>query len=170
MLFVGLPGSGKTTTANMMHKIVGGARINADQVRASISTDLKFTEEDRLIQAHRVGALSGLALRPYALSQTISKETQDRLNKIAVVDFVCPNDKMHTEFLYSARFFGLPPINIVTVWMNTIQPEDSRFADTARMYQPPSRPDHTITGFQSHEQLERVVLDLARAYNLPLKE
>lgn len=168
ILFKGLPGSGKTTLADMLHKLIGGARINADQIRSTISTDLKFSDEDRMIQAHRMGGIAGLALRPYTLTNPtpIGPATLERLNQHAVVDFVCPSDRLFEEFCYSARFFGLPPLRIISVFMDTILPKESRFEDTAKLFQRPSNPNHTVTGFQTQEQLEVLAAELATKYNL----
>lgn len=168
ILFVGLPGSGKTTAADMLHKRVGGARINADQVRASISSDLKFGVEDRRVQAYRMGALCGLALQdPPALS-VYSKEFLERLNSIVVVDFICPTHEMLKEFIWGARL-ATSGHHFQMIWMNTITPEQSRFPDTAKLYEPPVNPTITINGYQEPDMMEEAVEHIINTLKLPLK-
>jgi hypothetical protein len=147
----------------MIHKKTGGARINADAVRASISTDLKFEEDDRLIQATRVGSLVGLALHPYTFTRPIKQSTIDRLNKVAVVDFICPREEYWEEFCSAVLFRGLPPIHILRVWMNTITKDQCRFKDTAEFYRPPSAPNFSINEFLSLESLDEVAKQIANA-------
>lgn len=152
-LFMGLPGAGKTTLADKFHTLIGGARLNADHVRATISTDLRFTDDDRLVQAHRMGALAGVALRPYTMTHKVSQKTVDRLNRTAIVDFVCPTLGTYEEFIFSVRHFGLPPIDVTTIWMNTIKPDQSRFADTAKLFAKPDFADYTVQSWDKGPQL-----------------
>ena len=51
---MGLPGSGKTTLAEQLVPKLKAIWFNADAVRSEISTDLGFTEEDRLEHARRM--------------------------------------------------------------------------------------------------------------------
>jgi adenylylsulfate kinase-like enzyme len=168
ILFVGLPGSGKTTAADMLHARVGGARINADQVRATISNDLKFGIEDRRVQAYRMGALCGLALQTPPAISIYSEEFLARLNSIVIADFVCPTHDMMKEFLWGARM-STSDYLFNSVWMNTITPEQSRFPDTAKLYEPPVNPTITLNGFLPRDILEDAVDNIVRTLNLPLK-
>ena len=69
-----------------------------------------------------------------------------RAGKIAVADFVAPTDQARME--YNADF---------TVWMDTI--EEGRFADTNKMFVPPSYCDYHVEKWftDTHEQLMPVV-------------
>ena len=99
---LGLPGSGKTTLANAIKERINAIHLNADKVRADLSSDLGFSEGDRLEQARRLGAVARL----------LSEQGHP-----VVVDFVCPTEATRAAF---------GPANIV-VWMDTIS--ESRFAD-----------------------------------------
>jgi adenylylsulfate kinase-like enzyme len=168
ILFTGLPGSGKTTAADMLHKRVGGARINADQVRASISSDLKFGVEDRRVQAYRMGALCGLALQTPPAISIYSEEFLNRLNSIVIADFVCPTHEMMKEFLWGARM-STSDYLFNSVWMNTISPDQSRFPDTAKMFEPPVNPTITLDGYHDPFLMAEAVDRIINTLNLPLK-
>jgi len=166
--FVGLPGSGKTTFADMVREEVGGARINADQIRATISNDLKFSLHDRRVQASRMGALAAIAvMTPPALS-LYPDEFLEQLNKIVVVDFICPTHAMMEEYLWSARMWCRDAHHSV-VWMNTIKPEQSRFPDTAKLYEPPANPTMTVEGWIPDADKSVVVDRIIKQLNLRKK-
>ena len=77
ILIFGLPGSGKTTLAKDLVKLIGGVHINADEVRESYD-DWDFSIEGRIRQAYRMKFLSdGVVLA----------------GKIAIADFICPTKK-----------------------------------------------------------------------------
>lgn len=119
---IGLPGSGKTELAKALKERINAIHLNADEVRATVSSDLGFTPEDRLEQARRMGEMARL----------ISKQDVAPV----IVDFVCP-----TEFTRAA--FGKPDI---LIYMETI--EKSRFEDTNKMFEVP---DNFDMSFVSHE-------------------
>lgn len=167
ILLVGLPGSGKTTLGDMIRDLTGGARVNADMIRSTISVDLKFTIEDRRVQAFRMGAISAIAVqRPPALS-IYPEEFLERLNKTVVTDFVCPTPDMHKEFTWSVKMVDRR-VHVITVWMNTITAEQSRFPDTAALYQKPSpeQIQYSVQGFKTKEQLQEVAADIVKTFNL----
>ena len=107
---IGLPGSGKTTLAKALMEHTDAIHLNADEVRADLNKDLGFTPEDRIEQARRMGALARLL------------HSQGR---VVIVDFVCPTHE-------TRRAFGTPDY---LIWMNRI--EESRFADTNKMWEDP---------------------------------
>lgn len=108
ILIVGLPGTGKTALATELVQRTNAVHINADAVRAELSSDLGFTSEDRLEQARRLGAIARL----------ISSQ-----GKICVVDFVCPTKE-------TRKMFGKADF---TVWVHRI--EEGRYEDTNKMWE-----------------------------------
>lgn len=107
---IGLPGSGKTTLSNKLANRIGAIQLNADKVRADLSSDLGFTPEDRVEQARRLGAVARLLKDQ---GQTV------------IADFVCPT----TE---TRKAFGKADI---LIWMNTI--DESKFDDTNSLWEDP---------------------------------
>ncbi len=72
VLIIGLPGSGKTTLAEKLTKLLNANWINADKIREKYN-DWDFSEEGVLRQAKRMGDLA------------------DKLKgKFVVADFICP--------------------------------------------------------------------------------
>lgn len=107
---IGLPGSGKTYLAKELTSRINAIHLNADEVRADLNSDLGFSEEDRIEQSRRMGALARLL---------------DKQGHIVVVDFVCPTAK-------TRKTFGKPDI---LIWMRRI--EESRFKDTNAIWENP---------------------------------
>ena len=118
---IGLPGSGKTELAKALKERINAIHLNADEVRATVNSDLGFTHEDRIEQARRMGEMARL----------ISKQGVAPV----IVDFVCP-----TELTRAA--FGKPDI---LVYMYTIPA--GRFEDTNKIFEAPDKYD---IGFPSH--------------------
>lgn len=117
---IGLPGSGKTTLAKELKERINAIHLNADEVRASVNSDLGFTTEDRIEQARRMGEMARL----------ISKQGVAPV----IVDFVCPTVETRKAFGYAD----------IVVWMNTIG--FGRFEDTNKMWEPPNFFDIEIEG------------------------
>ncbi|NDB82084.1 MAG: adenylyl-sulfate kinase [Alphaproteobacteria bacterium] len=120
---IGLPGSGKTELAKALKERINAIHLNADEVRATVNSDLGFSHEDRIEQARRMGEMARLIAK-----QGVAP---------VIVDFVCP-----TELTRAA--FGKPDI---LVWMRTIK--ESRFEDTNKMFEEPTQydisfPSHTL--------------------------
>jgi len=116
ILIMGLPGSGKTTLALALSKLLNAVHFNADQIRANINKDLGFSKEDRIEQASRMGWLCDQVVKA---------------GHYSVADFVCPTRE--TRDMFGPAF---------VVWMNTIQ--EGRFADTNRLFEPPSGTDYDV--------------------------
>ena len=137
ILIYGLPGSGKTTLAEPLAKLINGVHLNADQVREKYEGPDKskwdFTEAGRHIQSVRMRYLA---------------EGVEMADKVAVADFVCPTEELRKAF--GADF---------TIWMDTIK--KGRFADTNAIFQKPNKSDvdyHVAKWFDdTHTQLVPVI-------------
>jgi adenylylsulfate kinase len=168
ILFIGLPGAGKTTLADMVHAEIGGARVNADQVRASISNDLGFSMADRRVQAARMGALAALAISDPPLLCTYSEAFLARLNKLVVIDFVCPTRDTLNEFMGACKFHAQGS-TVHVIWMNTIKPSECRFQDTAIIYEEPEEYSIGVNGWHSEEKFKKAAAYIIQALNLKVK-
>lgn len=116
---MGLPGSGKTTLAAELVRLIESRDLtvtwfNADDIRKQFD-DWDFSQEGRIRQAQRMRNLADQAQTDYAL-----------------VDFVAPLVEMRDIFAAD-----------VTVWVNTITA--GRFADTNRAFVPPETYDIQVT-------------------------
>jgi adenylylsulfate kinase-like enzyme len=119
---IGLPGSGKTELAKALKERINAIHLNADEVRATVNSDLGFAPEDRIEQARRMGEMARL----------ISKQGVAPV----IVDFVCPTDLTRAAF-------GKPDI---LIFMDTIA--EGRFEDTNKMFE---RPEVADFYFTNHE-------------------
>lgn len=109
ILVMGLPGAGKTTLAQQLAKLLGAVHFNADAVRANLNKDLKFTDDDRIEQARRMGWLC---------DQVVAS------GGWAVADFVCPTKETRAAF-------G----SATVVWVDRIKA--GRFEDTNKIFTEP---------------------------------
>jgi len=105
ILIMGLPGSGKTTLALELMRLLApnAVHLNADAIR-KINNDWDFNIEGRMRQALRMRTLADGIIRDYAIA-----------------DFVAPLKEMRD--IYSADY---------TVWVDTIQA--GRFEDTNKAF------------------------------------
>lgn len=115
ILVRGLPSAGKTTMANCLAKLLQAPRVNADDIRANISTDLGFTIIDRLTQARRMAHISLLVA--------------SGRNSIVVTDFVCPTQATYDAFKSKVDEAGAI---LFTVWMDTIK--ESPYSNTNAIF------------------------------------
>jgi adenylate kinase family enzyme len=119
---IGLPGSGKTELAKALKERINAIHLNADEVRATVNSDLGFTHENRIEQARRMGEMARLIAK-----QGVAP---------VIVDFVCPTNLTRAAF-------GKPDI---LIYMETI--EEGRYEDTNKMFEIPADFD---MAFISHE-------------------
>jgi len=117
ILIFGLPGSGKTALAKELLKRTPAIHLNADDVRADLSSDLGFSAEDRIEQARRMGAMARL----------ISSQ-----GHVVIVDFINPTEETRAAF-GKADF---------SVWVNRI--DYGRFEDTNSLWEVPEKFDIQI--------------------------
>jgi len=105
ILIMGLPGSGKTTLALELMRLLApdAVHLNADAIR-KINNDWDFSEEGRIRQAKRMRTLADGIVRKYAIA-----------------DFVAPLEEMRR--IYNADY---------TIWVDTIK--QGRFEDTNRAF------------------------------------
>lgn len=113
ILIMGLPGSGKTTLAEILVRKLNAAWFNADAVRQEIHKDLGFTTEDRLEHSKRMGKLCDWAKLG---------------GSYVIADFVCPTKEAREAF--NPDF---------VIWVDRIQ--EGRYADTNKMFEKPENAD-----------------------------
>jgi adenylylsulfate kinase len=116
ILIMGLPGSGKTTLAQMMAPRLNAVWLNADEVRKE-ANDWDFSEDGRRRQSLRMRSLAEGAVGN---------------NRTVVADFVCPTKKTREHF--GADY---------TIWMDTIK--QGRFDDTNKMFEEPTEYNTRVT-------------------------
>jgi adenylylsulfate kinase len=117
VLIMGLPGAGKTSLATLLAEKTNFIHINADAVRADLSSDLGFSIEDRIEQARRIGAVARL----------LSSQGKD-----VVVDFVCPTKATRESFGIADKI----------IWVDRLR--ESRYQDTNSIWEDPVQYDLRI--------------------------
>ena len=119
---MGLPGSGKTTLAEILAPMYNAVWLNADKVREE-ANDWDFSDEGRKRQALRM--------------KTLAQEAVDN-NRNVVADFVCPTPKTRDEF-------GADYI----IWMDTIK--EGRFEATNKVFEAPENYDFRVNHFDAQK-------------------
>jgi len=129
ILIMGLPGAGKTTLAELLTQKLCAVWFNADAVRQEISKDLKFSQEDRLEHARRMGKMCEFA---------------SKFGTWSVADFVCPTKK--SRELFNADYI---------IWVNRIK--EGRFEDTNKMFEAPEDADLVLEDGTPEEWLQQAM-------------
>lgn len=119
ILIMGLPGTGKTTLANELHRLLKevGHTVswyNADSIREKFN-DWDFSKEGRIRQAQRMRDLA-----------------EQSPSDFVICDFVAPLNDMREQF--AADF---------TIWLDT--EKSSRFSDTDAVFEAPATVDYRVT-------------------------
>ena len=129
ILIMGLPGSGKTTLAEILVRKLNAAWFNADAVRQDIYSELGFSPEDRIKHATRMGKLCDWAKLG---------------GGYVIADFVCPTQE--TRQAFGADF---------TIWVDRIM--EGRYEDTNKMFERPLNYDVRLTDGTADEWAEKVI-------------
>jgi adenylylsulfate kinase len=119
ILIMGLPGTGKTTLATELAKMLNAVHFNADEIRREIHKDLGFTPEHRIEHAKRMGILCNIVIRT---------------SQYAIADFICPTPEAREAFGVNDSF---------VVYVNRTPVRD--FADTTKMFVPPEKSHVVVT-------------------------
>jgi adenylylsulfate kinase len=135
ILIMGLPGSGKTTLAEELKRILieDGKSVlwlNADAIR-KLHDDWDFSHEGRMRQAIRMVSYADVSDDDYVIA-----------------DFVCPLPEMRE--IYKADF---------TIWVDTI--DSGRFEDTNKAFQKPDSFDVRVTE-QDCKKWAQIIIDKLR--------
>jgi hypothetical protein len=144
ILVMGLPGAGKTTLSKVVAPRLNAVHFNADEVRAQISKDLGFSEQDRIEHARRMGWLCDQVVR---------------VGGYAIADFICPTPATRDAFLAGGDAF--------VIWIDRIK--EGRFSDTNRMFVPPERFDLRVEPEGSAEYWAEVAFGMLRPVFNPKK-
>lgn len=131
ILFMGLPGAGKTYLSERVSKILDCAWYNADNVR-HMANDWDFTEEGRVRQSKR--------MRTFA-------DFEKSHNRNVICDFVCPTEETRKEFDAD-----------LVIWVNTI--EQGRFENTNKVFVPPKKYDFEVTERLSSDEISQLADDI----------
>jgi adenylate kinase family enzyme len=129
---IGLPGAGKTVLATGLKERIGAIHLNADEIRATVNSDLNFSIKDRVEQSRRLGEMARI----------ISNQGFN-----VVVDLVCPTFETRMAF-------GEPDI---LVWVDRIK--ESRYKDTNVLWQDPIcfKGIHIVNGLTVEEEIQYVM-------------
>ena len=130
ILIMGLPGSGKTTLANELAKLIKSKRLNADEVRKA-ANDWDFSEEGRTRQAKRMA--------------DFAKKMKNEGDYV-IADFICPTPEARELF----------PADYI-IWVDTIK--EGRFEDTNQMFVKPEKYDFHVTSQDAQFWVPKILID-----------
>ena len=128
---MGLPGSGKTTLANELAKLIKSKRLNADEVRKA-ANDWDFSEEGRTRQAKRMA--------------DFAKKMKNEGDYV-IADFICPTPEARSLF----------PADYI-VWVDTIK--EGRFDDTNKMFVKPEKYDFHVTSQDAKNWAPKILKEI----------
>lgn len=135
ILIMGLPGSGKTTLGKKLAEKINAVHFNADEIREHINKELKFSLNDRIEHARRMGWLCDQVIKA---------------GHNVVADFVCPT--LETRDAFNIE-------NSYVIYMNTI--EKGRFEDTNKMFVTPTKVNYEFTKwYDVDEMVNDLVLNI----------
>lgn len=137
ILFMGLPGAGKTYLAERVSEELGLAWYNADAVR-TMAKDWDFSNEGRVRQSQR--------MRTFA-------DFEKSNNRAVICDFVCPTQQTRDEF-------GAD----LTVWVNTIT--EGRYKDTNSIFEQPKEFDFCVEFRYNDSQVKELCENIQARINL----
>lgn len=125
---MGLPGSGKTTLANLLSIELKCPHFEADVIRKMWS-DWDFSEDARIRQSHRMRQMCNIVE-----------------GKWAIADFVCPTET--TRKLFDPD---------IIIWMDTNNSDHKQYEDTNSMFQKPKKPDFHVKTKQAEANVEFIL-------------
>ena len=128
---MGLPGSGKTTLASELVRLLKAKWINNDKVRKE-ANDWDFSEEGRKRQAKR---MADFAIK-------LKNE-----GNYVVADFICPTPEARKLF----------PSDFI-IWVDTIK--EGRFDDTNKMFVKPDRYDFHVTSQDAKNWAPKILKEI----------
>ena len=131
ILVMGLPGSGKTTLASELAKLLNAKWLNADKIRTELN-DWDFSKEARLRQAKRMS--------DYA-------DKYKKEGHYVVADFICPLPK--SRELFNADY---------TIWVDTIK--KGRYEDTNALFINPEKYDCHVTTQNAKEWAVKIAKEI----------
>lgn len=108
---MGISGSGKTHLATRLAKFLNASYFNADVMRQA-ANDWEFSKNARIRQSNRMKNVC---------------DFEHEMGKLVIADFICPTHQ--TREIFDADLI---------IWMNTRS--CSAFADTDKVFTPPSNP------------------------------
>ena len=167
--FTGLPGSGKSTIANIVERELHaqGAHtylLDGDNVRHGLSRDLGFTDADRVENIRRVGEVAKLFVDAGMIVLCSFISPSVRSAAWCVSSWARANSSRYTLIQHSMSASGA----IRRVCMHVRKPVTSRTSPgSIRLYEPPEAAEVVIrTDQHSAEEAARRVIDELQARHL----
>ena len=136
ILIIGLPGSGKTTLAKKIVKLLRAKWLNADKIRKEYD-DWDFSKKGIIRQSKRMGMLS----KKY------------KKHKYIVADFICP-------FNEGRKLFN----SDVLIWMDTIKIGRFKKDSIDHFFQQPKKYDFRIKRRNSELWSKKIALHIKTEY------